>query len=156
MFLIILVIGLALGFAGYFMYHRSECRSNTEAVGETTMYIGWGTALVVGCVVIGLFIATLCMAGADEKIEMYQEENAKIEQQIANVVEQYQKYESDIFMEIKPESAIEMIALYPELKSDTLVKSQIEVYVANNETIKYWKGILIDRSIVHWLLYFGK
>lgn len=91
----------------------------------------------------------------DDRIEMYQEENAQIEQQIADVVEQYQKYETDIFMEVAPESAVSMVALYPELKSDSLVQAQIEVYVANNNMIKDLKDQQIKGDVYRWWLYFG-
>lgn len=91
----------------------------------------------------------------DDRIEMYQEENSQIEQQIADVVEQYQKYETDIFMEVAPESAVSMVALYPELKSDSLVQAQIEVYVANNNMIKDLKDQQIKGDIHRWWLYFG-
>lgn len=87
---------------------------------------------------------------------MYEEENTKIEQQIADVVTQYQEYEEGIFTEVAPESAMTLVALYPELKSDTLVQSQIEVYVDNNKQIKELKSMSINASIFRWWLYFGK
>ena len=87
---------------------------------------------------------------------MYEEENTKIEQQIADVVTQYQEYEAGIFTEVAPESAMTLVALYPELKSDTLVQSQIEVYADNNKQIKELKCKAINTSIIRWWLYFGK
>lgn len=87
---------------------------------------------------------------------MYEEENTKIEQQIADVVTQYQEYEAGIFTEVAPESAMTLVALYPELKSDTLVQSQIEVYADNNKQIKELKCMAINTSVIRWWLYFGK
>ena len=86
---------------------------------------------------------------------MYQEENSKIEEQIAETVKQYQQHETDIFTEVTPDSSITLVALYPELKSDTLVQSQIEVYVNNNEKVKSLKESKINGSIYRWWLYFG-
>lgn len=156
MFLLFVAIGLALGFAGFFMYHKSKHNSCIERIGEVVQLVGWVIAIIASVLVFAFWVAHMCMATADDKIEMYQEENMKIEQQIADMVEQYQKYETDIFMECKPESSMTMVALYPELKSDALVQSQIEVHTKNNEQIKHYKAILIDRSLINWWLCFGK
>ena len=91
----------------------------------------------------------------DDRIAMYEEENARIEQQVADVVEQYQKYETDIFMEVAPESAVTMVSLYPELKSDSLVQAQIEVYTENNKTIRNLRDKQIKGNVYRWWLYFG-
>ena len=91
-----------------------------------------------------------------KKISLYEEENTKIEQQIADVVKQYQEYESGIFTEVAPEGAMTLVTLYPELKSDTLVQSQIEVYIENNKAIKELKSMAINASFYRWWLYFGK
>ena len=82
-------------------------------------------------------------------------ENQKIETQIAETVQQYQEYESGIFTEVAPESSVILVALYPELKADTLVQKQIEVYVANNEKIKELKESNITGDVKRWWLYFG-
>ena len=87
-------------------------------------------------VIIILGIEVKSFSVIDDRIAMYEEENARIEQQVADVVEQSQKYETDIFMEVAPESSVAMVSLYPELKSDSLVQAQIEVYTENNKTIK--------------------
>lgn len=76
---------------------------------------------------IVLLIETSYLATIDKRIEMYQEENSRIETQIAECVTQYQQYESGIFVETAPDSAITLVALYPELKADQLVSKQIEV-----------------------------
>ena len=91
----------------------------------------------------------------DEQIEMYQEENTRIEEQIADVVQQYQEYESGIFADVASESSITLLSLYPELKADALVQSQIDIYVANNEKIKSLKEQQIDGNVKRWWLYFG-
>ena len=121
----------------------------------------FGVPGLLGCVVslIAIVILLVSISNAsvlDEKIAMYQEENARIEEQIASVVEQYQKYETDIFTSVAPDdSAITLVALYPELKSDTLVQSQIDIYVQNNEKIKELKEAEISASVKRWWLYFG-
>ena len=67
----------------------------------------------------------------DQKIEMYTEENKVIETQIETVVSKYMEYESETLTDLKTDSAITLVSLYPELKSDELVKTQIETYQRN-------------------------
>lgn len=119
------------------------------------------TILGVICTIISV-IAALVLIGQvaklrviDEKIEMYEEQNIQIESQIAECVKQYQEYEGNIMTEVKPESYITLVSLYPELKADTLVSKQIEIYISNNEKIKELKEFKINGSIYRWWLYFG-
>lgn len=92
----------------------------------------------------------------DNKIAMYTEENENIEADMNALVEQYMNYESGTYGELKGESSITLVSLYPELKADALVTKQIEVYIANNEKIKELKEKKIDLSVKKWWLYFGK
>lgn len=112
-----------------------------------------GFFALVGLIIVGVNVKSLSVI--DDRIVMYEEENARIEQQIADVVEQYQKYETDIFREVAPESAVTMVSLYPELKSDSLVQAQIEVYTENNKTIRDLRDKQIKDNIYRWWLYFG-
>ena len=91
----------------------------------------------------------------DTKIAMYQEENKNIESQMDVLVGKYMDYESETFGELKGESSITLVSLYPELKADELVKSQVEVYTSNNKTIKDLKEKKINLSTWKWWLYFG-
>ena len=72
------------------------------------------------------------------------------------VVNQYQEYESGILTKVSPEGAMTLVTLYPELKSDTLVQSQIKVYIENNKAIKELKSMAVNASFYRWWLYFGK
>lgn len=155
MVLVITFIAIIIGAVGYVMYQTGTYSSTKEHTGEVLQGIGWTITVIAAFAAIVLLVFSMIMSTADEKIDMYQEENTKIEQQIAEVVKNYQEYETDIFTELSPDSAMAMISLYPELKSDKLVESQIEVYVENNKQIKYFKEQLISRSIVNWWLYFG-
>ena len=112
-----------------------------------------GFFALVGLIIVGVNVKSLSVI--DDRIAMYEEENARIEQQIADVVEQYQKYETDIFREVAPESAVTMVSLYPELKSDSLVQAQIEVYTENNKTIRDLRDKQIKGNVYRWWLYFG-
>lgn len=91
----------------------------------------------------------------DEKIAMYERENKNIESQIDLVVEKYMDYESGTLKELKGDSSIALVSLYPELKSDTLVQSQITTYQNNNAKLKSLKETKINAKVYKWWLYFG-
>lgn len=108
---------------------------------------------IVATLVLGICVSNL--ATVDDRIAMYEEQNAKIEAQISDVVEQYMDYESGVFTEVSSESAITLVSLYPELKADTLVASQIELYMTNNQKIIELREKQINGSVLRWWLYFG-
>ena len=121
--------------------------------------VGSGIACVIAAIMAVILIVDVStLSVIDEKIAMYQEENTAIEEQISAVVKQYQEYESEIFEESAKnvEADIILASLYPELKSNTLVQSQIEMYVANNNKIKELRESKISGSVSRWWLYFGK
>lgn len=120
-------------------------------------------AVVPGIIFVVLLIGDLvigtCLIGTriiPEKIELYEAQNAEIEAEISALVEQYMQYESDTYGELKGESAVSLVSLYPELKADALVTSQCELYISNNEAIRDMKEKLINASTYRWLLYFGR
>lgn len=152
MVLLILGIGLILLVTGIVILDRTY----NEALGGFLATIGLFSFVGALIAAIILGISVMNLSTIDERIAMYQEENVKIEEQIENVVEQYQQYESDIFAEAKPNSSVELVALYPELKSDTLVQKQIEIYLENNKKIKSLREQQIAGSVDRWWLYFGE
>ena len=154
MILVLLLICLLIFAVGAFMLDRAD--DSFFALGAVSTTIGViGTVVsIIALVVLAIDVSSLSVV--DERIAMYQEENTRIETQIAEVVTQYQKYETDIFESVSKENAITYVTLYPELKSDSLVQAQIETYVANNEKIKALKDNAIHGSVYRWWLYFGK
>ena len=151
MILVILGIIIALFVLGAVIFANSTCEG-----------AGAGLMILSVFLFIAALIATVCLGVSvsklqtiDDRIAMYEEENTVIETQIAEVVEQYQKYETDIFTEIAPDSSITLVSMYPELKSDTLVQTQIEVYLANNKIIRELREKQINGCVVRWWLYFG-
>lgn len=124
------------------------------------IYITFCSVVVFAILVTNIYDLAKTIASEsviDHKIEMYQEENTKIEQEVDNLVKEYIDHEHDTFAELKEEkNAITLVTLFPELKSDSLVKQQIEIYVKNNTKIKKLKEEKIDISLAKWKLYFGK
>lgn len=112
--------------------------------------------LVVGVIVAtSLAVQVSNLSVIDQKIAMYEQENTKIEQQIETAVTSYQQHEKDVFTEVKPDSYMQLVSIYPELKSDTLVKEQIKTYQSNNKKIKELKVTAINGNVKRWWLYFG-
>ena len=97
---------------------------------------------------------------ADVKIAMYEEENTKIEQDISIIVKDYTNYEKDTYKvaseQIENSSLLVLTELYPDLKSNELVKKQIDVYIDNSNKIKQLKEEKINNQICKWWLYFGE
>lgn len=117
----------------------------------------FGACLLFSIIVTGFLIGGIVNGRViDQKIAMYTEENEKIEMQMDELVTQYMEYESSAYGELKGESGITLISLYPELKADTLVSKQIEIYTENNQKIKELKEKAINISNYKWWVYFGK
>ena len=154
MILVILVIGILMVTLGIVLYDKLDY--GKDKIGKIFQIIGTVVTIISTIVTIVLLVCVLNRVNIDKKIAIYEEENTKIEQQIADTVKQYQEYETGIFTEVAPESSITLVALYPELKSDTLVQSQIKVYVDNNKTIRELKSSAINAPVYRWWLYFGK
>lgn len=144
MILVLLVVFLAICILGCFFDY------------ETPIVIG-GTGFFIA-LFISIWLTASVSAGTviKDRIEMYSAENEVIQQQISQTVAQYQEYESGIIKEVAPESAITLIALYPNLKADVLVSKQIETYVSNNNIIRELKDNEIKMSVKRWWLYFGR
>ena len=150
MILLIFGICILMAISGSIRYNKFHTDTSWNVA---TFGLILSVCFFVAIIVLGFVVKSLSVI--DDRIAMYEEENTRIEQQIADVVEQYQKYETDIFMEFAPESAVTMVSLYPELKSDSLVQAQIEVYTENNKTIRNLRDKQIKGNVYRWWLYFG-
>ena len=92
----------------------------------------------------------------NRELEMYEEENGRIEQQLETTVSNYMQYEATTFKELKDTDVVSLVSLYPELQSDKLVQSQIDLYINNNQKIKELKEKQIAISKFKFYLYFGR
>ena len=151
MLIVLFVLVVILIVFGWWL--MGEC---LEGLGFAFIAMGFIGTLAVVC---GFVAVSVCLSETkvvSEKIKMYTEENTKIEEQIDTVVKEYMEYEGDTFSELKGDSSITLVSLYPELKSDELVKTQIATYQENNKKIKELKEKKINAKIYKWWLYFGK
>ena len=91
----------------------------------------------------------------DDKIAMYEQENAAIEQSVDVFVKDYYRHESDTYSSLTPENAVLFASAYPGLQSNELATKQLEIYVENNNNIKELKKDQINLSKNRFWLYFG-
>ena len=150
---ILLAIALLIGLLGVEVYSRSF---DFEAVGAALCVVGFSLALAAG---IAATILTGCcadVAKVDEKIELYEAENAAIEQRMMEIVQRYQEHEQEIFGEITEKNAMVYITLYPELRSDSLVEKQMTIYYSNHEKLMYLKEQQLIAPLYRWWVYFGR
>ena len=121
--------------------------------------------IVVGVILFLVSIIGFCVNGnalmkgkyLDSQIAMYTEENAAIEQKVADSVNAYLNHESGIMNTLKtnPESSITIVAAYPTLNSSELIAEQIRIYNSNNQKIKELKEQKVLLGIKRWWIYFG-
>ena len=165
MLILMLVIAIAI-LVTFIVLRKRAVRNERSTVFDvfTVSDIFESVIFVSILVCAGLIIAICCLAPKvatesviDSKIAMYQEENARIEQDFDRIVKGYLEHEHDTFSDIKPEgSTITLITLFPELKADTLVQRQLDVYVANSAKIKSLREEKINLVKNRWILYFGR
>ena len=146
LFVIFLIISTVFGIVAY-----NTAEDVFESLGVVSIII---TVILAICVGYNLF-SVLGTRTLPEKIAMYEEENKKIEEDIAIMVKEYMQYEGDTFKDVTSESAITLVNLYPELKSSELVTQQISIYTENSKKIKELKEDLIEAKNAKYLLYFG-
>lgn len=124
---------------------------------EELSIVSGSIAVFVGIAVI---VVTVCLVDvtyrADKMIQIYTEENEEVEKKLENAVQNYMQYEKDIMISVSPDTdTISLISLYPDLKSDKLVESEIETYISNNNKIKELRADKTLKSIYKFLLFFG-
>lgn len=117
--------------------------------------VSWVLDMIVFVCLIAVMMHVVDSKKIDERIEMYYQENKKIESMIDELVDQYMDYESETYEELKGENIIALTSVYPELKSDALIAKEIEIYIENNNKICQLKREKIDLSVYKWWLYFG-
>ena len=120
----------------------------------SSIFIGVAFCICAGFSIF--YTSEICTAYTiDEQISMYEEENAKIEKKIDIAIENYLAHENTTLTNLNPENATAILASYPELKSDTVVASQVNTYIKNHEKITSLKKDKINISKLKWWLYFG-
>ena len=145
MWILLLLIGIGL----------ICCIFMDNDIGEVFGVFGLVISVVA---LIGIFVNIGILINGrtlDDKIAMYEQENAAIEQSVDVLVKDYYRHESDTYSSLTPENAVLFASAYPELQSNELVTKQLEIYVENNNNIKELKKDKINLSKNRFWLYFG-
>lgn len=150
LFIGLIVIGLIN--MGFYCFNNKDCF--WAEIFITLLALSLAFMLILSCCI------AYDIQGAkviEAEITMLEEENEKFEEKMAAVVTDYMKHESETFEKatINSETLTFYVAKYPELKSDSLVNSQIEAYTKNKTQIVELKKELLNIPRLKWLLYFG-
>ena len=150
MLIVLSIISSVLMVLGIFLVHRND-----------TGY----PAVIIGAMIFLGVIVGFCENGAalvqgryiDSQIAMYLEENAVIEQNVADSINAYLAHELGIMETLKtnPEASVTIVAAYPTLNSSELIAEQIGIYNSNNQKIKELKEKKLLLGVNRWWIYFG-
>ena len=115
---------------------------------------------VAGCAIFGIWTIwnVICVSsgfGIQEKIQIYEDQNAQIEQSIDAAVKAYCEHEQITYTKMSDGAVALVAAAYPELASSELVKTQMEVWTSNSSELKDLKSKLVDFNKARYFLYFG-
>ena len=153
MLIVFLVIAIGLCILGVLTSKPTE-DDNTD-MSFVCFCIGFGIIIFL---IIPFFIGIINLSKGriiDQKIEMYIEENTKIETSVTTTVEKYLEHEFNIFDTLQGEDIQTLLVVYPEINSNELVKKQVEIFVENNNMIKQLKEEKLNIKIWRWWVYFG-
>ena len=151
MLIVLLVIFMALLILGVYLYNNTNSVVGTAV----TCAVGGSGAFFTVIILIITIIDVSHGIIIDDKINLYESENNKIDKQVYSIVENYKGYEKGTFKSVKDKNADTLISLYPELKTDALVKVQIKIYTSNRKEIIKLKQEKLEQKPLRWWLYFG-
>lgn len=124
-------------------------------VAHWSFIVGLTLTVIFGLsVVINLLTLGVCYR-VDEKIQIYEEENTRIEESIDAAVKAYCEHEQITYTKME-DGAIALVAVaYPELASSELVRTQMDIWTSNCVELKKLKSQEVDLKSAKWFLYFG-
>lgn len=117
--------------------------------------LGVVLAIVCGLWTLWNIIVVADGFGIEEKIGIYEEQNAQIEQSIDAAIKAYCEHEQITYVQMSDGAVALVAAAYPELASSELVKTQMEVWTSNSNELKKMKSKLVDFHRAQYFLYFG-
>lgn len=156
MVIVFILISIVMIIIGGILLSRDTAIAEESTLGQVLTVVGYIFLIlsILTGAILGFVLANRMIV--DDTILLYSEENKKIEEQVAEIVDGYLEYEQETVQNIKPESAIVIAQTYPALLSNTLVQRQIDLYINNNSEIKQLEKEKLSYRIVAFWLYFGK
>ena len=131
--------------------HKNNSSSDLDVLGVVLILVNF-----IPLAVLGLLLSNLYEdQGVDQKIKMYETQNQQLERKIDVTVKSCMNHEKDTYKEFKAGDGMALITTYPELRSNELVKEQMNTYQSNNRKIAKLKEKEIDCNVTKWWVYFG-
>lgn len=131
--------------------YKNNSSSDLDVLGVVLILVNF-----IPLAVLGLLLSNLYEnQGVDQKIKMYETQNQQLERKIDVAVKSYMNHEKDTYKEFKAGDGMALITTYPELRSNELVKEQMNTYQSNNRKIAKLKEKEIDCNVTKWWVYFG-
>lgn len=150
--MLLLIIGITI-IVTIISYILAE-RCNREGVEFASIVLTLIDILLV--VILFSFLSDIySYQGVEQKITMYETQNQQLERKIDVTVKNYMNHEKDTYKEFKAGDGMALITTYPELRSNELVKEQMNTYQSNNRKIAKLKEKEIDYNVTRWWIYFG-
>lgn len=131
--------------------HKNNSSSDLDMLGVVLILVNFIPLAVLGFLLSNLYEDQ----GVDQKIKMYETQNQQLERKIDVTVKSYMNHEKDTYKEFKAGDGMALITTYPELRSNELVKEQMNTYQSNNRKIAKLKEKEIDCNVTKWWVYFG-
>lgn len=151
MLVVCLIIGFALCIVGVCVnkniYDDAEISLFT--------YIG-GITLALSFLIIMSGVSHI----AEEKtingqIDLYEQENAQIEIEINNAIDEYVRLERNGSKKTSSTILTTLVAMYPEVCDNVLVQSKINAYIKNSNEIILLKEEVLQIKTWKWWVCFG-
>ena len=131
--------------------YKNNSSSDLDVLGVVLILVNFIPLAVLGFLLSNLYENQ----GVDQKIKMYETQNQQLERKIDVAVKSYMNHEKDTYKEFKAGDGMALITTYPELRSNELVKEQMNTYQSNNRKIAKLKEKEIDCNVTKWWVYFG-
>lgn len=156
MFLILAILGIIIIFVSSHFYRKADCYHCS--IFETWNVIGSVISILFGLILFILVcIYSFNKPTISNKIEMYEEENKKVETQLVESVNMWLSYQEITFESISSiDGVTTYLVKYPELKGDSLVDELMETYKNNSKEIKQLKSRKINLEGIAKIGWLGK
>lgn len=160
MLILLLAISIAILVVGTIRYMKvgkfnTDCGWDDFKEGQLLQILGVICIVITTITIITITVIAINGMTINDKIALYETENAKIDSQICEIVEGYKTYEKETFENISNKSANVLVELYPDLKANEIVSKQMDIYMDNKNKIVSLKEDLINQKPLRWWLYFG-
>lgn len=123
--------------------------------------VGFGCYIFSGVLLGITFIVLVCYndtkSSCDKKIAVLEERNEVVLKQIEPIINKYLTYEGETLEKLKVSSEnIIALSMYPELKGNEFLKSQIDIVVKNQDEITKLKLSKAELNVYKLWIFMGE